>query len=148
MNLRMTPVDLDKQMEPRDPRLYAALQAYAERELGGKLSVPFYQRLWAIEATKEDDPEYSEVIGVTATRFTPDVQIFHVTPPTNDREGLKLAMQARDMMVYRLASYFADSGYRGAKVLIYVSEQSEPLWKRFFKRRNIESGRRYEILIA
>lgn len=149
MNLRMTPIDLNKQtLEPLDPRLHAAMQTYAEKELGGRLNVAYYQRVHCVEAVKEDDPEYHEVIGITAIRTTADIQVFHVTPPTSDREGLKLAMQARDMMVYRLASYFADNGLRGAKVLIYVSEKSEPLWKRFFQRRNIQSARRYEIVIS
>ena len=147
MNLRMTPIDLDRDGNPRDGKLCAAMQVYAEKEFGHQLSVIFYRRLWVVEAWKEEDPEFSVVMGIAALRETMDCQIFHVTAPTADRDGVRLAHQARDLMVFRLHSYLSDIGLRGAQVLIYVSEQAERLWAHFFQKSKITKANRYSIQI-
>ena len=145
--LRMVPVDLDKQGEARDPKLAAAVQAFAEKELGVKITLAFYYRLWAILLVKPSDPDHYCVIGLTSLRFVPDCSLFHIVPPTADREGMKIAMQARDLAVYRLHSYLEDQGHRGGNVLIYVSQGAQKLWRNFLTKIKAKPSDRFEMEI-
>ena len=145
--LRMMPVDVDREGNPRDTKIGAALQAYAEKEFGAPIVFTYYLRVWVMLRMRNDDPEYYEVMGVFGLRNTPDCALFHVTAPTNDKEGLKFAEQARDMAVFRLYSYLEDIGQRGNTVLIYVSEQGQRYWRRFLSKIKATPANRFSLKI-
>lgn len=144
--LRMTPIDLDAQGNPKDARLGTAVQEYAKKEFGAPLYFSFYMRCWAI-IMENGDSEYFKVIGVIGTRQTLDVPLFHITVPTLDKEGMKVAEQARDMAVYRLHSFLCDFGNAGQNVLIYVSEKTERYWRRFLGKLKAKPAQRYEMTL-
>jgi hypothetical protein len=144
MNLRMVPIDLNQNGTPRDEKLCAALQLYCEKTFGTELVIGYYRRVWAVLGCEGDS--YT-VMGAIATRLEPDVPIFHITPPTQDREGLKIAHLGVELAVYRLRSYYEDLGLRGSGVLIYVSEIAEKMWKRFFARNGITKASRYTTTV-
>lgn len=146
-SLRITPVDLGVDGKPRDGKLATAVQEYAKKEFGREIDFTYYVKVWAILATRVVDAEYYEVIGITAIRNQADCQVFHITAPTEDREGAALAMQARDMAVMRMYGYLEDLGMRGSTVLIYVSEKAQPFWKKFLNRIKAEPANRWELKI-
>jgi hypothetical protein len=145
--LRMVPIDLDGQGNPKDARLGTAVQEYAKKEFGTPLAFNFYMRCWCLLALKEDDPDYFEVIGVTGVRQTLDCPLFHLTPLTEDKEGLRLAEQARDLAFYRMSSYLQDWGMSGATVLVYVSERAQRYWRRFLGKIKAMPANRFEVRI-
>jgi hypothetical protein len=147
MNTRMMPLDFEKDV-PRDGKLFAAVQSYCEKEFGSRIDPRFYTRLWAVEALKDEDPEYSEVIGIVGIRNTIDCPTFHLSLLTPDKEGLRLAEQARDMMMYRVAAYIQDLGLRGSNVLVYVAPERERFWRRFLTRIKAVPANRYSITIG
>lgn len=143
----MVAIDVDREGKPRDEKLGAAVQAFAEKQLGSKIVFPYYLRVWAILAIREDDEDYFEVVGVTSLRNSPDCPLFHIAPLTSDKAGLKLAEQARDLAVYRMHSYLQDAGLSGGTVLIYVSETAQRYWRRFLKRIKAKPANRFEMRI-
>lgn len=145
--LRMVPIDLDKDGNSRNTRLGTALQEYAKREFGMPLVFAHYVRVWAIVVVRENDADYFEVMGAIGTRQTLDVPLFHVTVPSVDKEGLRIAEQARDMAVYRLHSFLCDFGNAGQQCLIYVSEKAERYWRRFLGKLKAKPANRYEITL-
>jgi hypothetical protein len=145
--LRMTPIDVDRDGNPRDEKLGAAVQIFCQKELGEPLVFSYYIRVWALLAVRPDDADYLEVIGVTGIRNTPDCSLFHIVPLTADKPGLKLAEQARDLAVYRLYSYLEDVGQKGNTVLIFVSESAQRYWRRFLKKIKAEPANRFSLKI-
>lgn len=145
--LRMTPIDLNEKGEPKEPKLEAALQRYCEKEFGSLINISYYMRVWAIMVVRPSDPEYFEVIGVTSMRNQADCPLFHITPPTIDKAGFKVAEQARDMAVYRMYAYLEDVGMRGTSILIYVSEGAQRLWRRFLGKIKAKPANRFELPI-
>ena len=144
--VRMVPVDVVNGA-PKDVGLYRAVQVYSEKEFGAGVEVSYYHRVWAVVALKEEEPEYMEVIGLMGARNVIDWPLFHVTPLTQDKAGLKLAEQARDMMVARGRNYIEDLGMRGTSVLIFVSEQGQRYWRRFLKKIGALPANRFELKI-
>ena len=142
--IRIVPIDL-KDGIPRDAKLAAALQAYCLKEFGRELAFDYYYRLWVVLLTRAEDPDYYEVIGTSAIRYIPDCPMFHVSAPTKDKEGLRIAEQARDMMVYRLHSYLTDLGHAGSFVLIYVSQTAQRYWRRFLLKIKAEPAERFAL---
>lgn len=146
ISLKMTPIDFlgDK---PRDERLYAAMQEYARNEFGEEINCRYYLRVWVVVCSRKDAPEYFQVVAVSALRNTPDCAMFHVTAPTEDREGMQIAHQARDMMVMRLHGHLEDVGMSGANVLIHVSEKAERYWRGFLGKIRAKRANRWEMTI-
>lgn len=146
-NHRMIPLDFEKDMAPKNPTLTAAVDAYCEKEFGARLDYRIYQRTWAILRVMESDPDYFEVMGVTCVRQCLDCPIFHITPLTADKEGLRFAEEARDMAVMRMYNYLEDWGMRGTNILIFVSEKAQRYWKGFLSRIKAVPANRYELHI-
>lgn len=145
MNLRMTPLDFDPRTRaPLDERLYDAAQEYCLREFGKQQDFLCYIRSWVVERV---DGETLEVVGIATIWNAPDVPIFHVTPPTQDKEGLKVAEEVTTMMCSRLNSYIADCGNRGRRTLIFVDPGKERIWRRFLNRIGAQPANRWEIEI-
>jgi hypothetical protein len=146
MNLRLQPIDVKKDGTPIDPELFAAVVKYGKEQFGEKyeFNVSFYSRCWAVIAVKPEDPSFWQVTGLCGTRNTIDVPLFHVTPLTQDREGLKWCETARDAMIYRMRSYIQDLGIRGT-ALIFVAPVAERLWRRFLIKLGAKPACRYEI---
>lgn len=142
----MAPIDMDGAGKPVDEKLHAAVQVYAERQFGAPLNPAYYTKLWGVEAWKPEDPDYHEVMGVAGIRMVPDCCTFHVTPPTPDREGIKMQHFARDMMVHRLLCYCSDHGQRGAYGLIYVDPEQQKRWASFLERSRMVPANRYQVV--
>jgi len=145
MFLQMRPMDFQADGSPRDPKLYGAAQQYAKNQFGEELVFPYYAHVWSVLAVEESGA-YA-VIGLLGIRNTIDVCLFHVTPRTSDREGLKLAEQARDMMLYRGTAYLQDLGNSGSPILIYVAENAQRYWRRFLKKIGAVPANRFEVKI-
>jgi len=146
-SVRMMPIDFDKDGKPRFPKIATAVQEFARREFGAEVNFGLYSRVWAVLKTLDGDNDYFEVMGMTALRNQPDCPIFHIVPPTKDKDGLKMAMMARDQAIYRMHSYLEDLGMIGNKVLIYVSPEAQPSWNGLLGRRKIVPANRYELEI-
>jgi hypothetical protein len=144
MNLKMATIDFVGK-EPRDAQLYSAVQEYAKNEFGEELHFDYYARAWAALAVEESGKYV--VIGVLGIRNAIDVCTFHVTPLTMDKDGLKLAEQARDMMMYRGTAYLQDLGNSGNVVLIHVSATAERYWRRFLAKIGATPAERYQVKI-
>ena len=143
---RITPIDIVNG-EPTDPKLHAAVQAYAEKEFGAPIVFSYHSRVWAILLLRQGDADYFQVIGVTAIRQTLDCPVFHITPPSMDKDGLRIAEQARDMAVIRMFGYLEDWGQKGNVVLIHVSETAVRFWQKFLNKIKAKPANRFEIFI-
>jgi hypothetical protein len=141
----MAPMDFHQDGKPRDPQLYGAVQVYAKNQFGEELVFPYYAKVWAALAQEEGQPY--QVIGILALRNAIDVCTFHVSPPTLDKNGLRLAEQARDMMFVRGHDYIADLGNTGYPVLVYVAEEAQRYWRKFLKRIGAKQANRFEVKI-
>ena len=145
MSLRVQPVDFNQDGSPRDPRLYGAVQEYAKSALGEELFFAYYAKVWATVLC--EDGGKMQIIGLLGTRAAIDVCMFHVTPPSQDREGMRVAEAARDAMHARMRSYLEDLGHTGNIVLVYVSETAERFWRRFLGKIGARPANRYEIKV-
>lgn len=146
VTLKMTPIDMFED-KPRDEKLYAAMQEYSRKEFGEEINCRHYLRVWVVTCSSKDAPDCFQVVAVSALRNTPDCPMFHVTPPTEDKEGMQIAHQARDMMVMRLHGHLEDLGMRGANVLIHVSEKAERYWRGFLNKIKAKPSNRWEMKI-
>lgn len=140
--VRMTPLDFGTDGKPRDQRLYDAAEEYCKREFGTEYNFLCYSRCWIVELVGEEN---TEVIGITGIWQVPDIPLFHVTLPSADKEGLKVAEEATNMMYARLDWYLADCGNRGRSALIFVAPEKERLWRRFLRRVGGKPANRYEV---
>jgi hypothetical protein len=145
MSLKMSPIDFGQDGKPKDQRLCDALQQYAKKEFGAELVFPYYARVWAVEMVAEDGA--AQVIGALGMRQAIDCCMFHVTPPSASKDGLRIAQQARDAMIDRGKSYLADLGNTGTEVLIFVSEEAQRYWKPFLKSIGASPANRFQIKI-
>jgi hypothetical protein len=99
-------------------------------------------------SVREDEPEYFEVMGLLGCRNTVDFQLFHTTPISQDREGMKQVHEARDAMIARGKAFCSDSLYMtGQSVLVYVSSEAERYWRGFLKKIKAKQANRYTLEI-
>lgn len=145
MTLKMTPVDFTPEGKPRDEQLRDATQAFAEKEFGDKLDFAYYARVWSVQTVNEAGE--TTVIGLLGVRNAIDVCMFHVVPPSLDKEGLKIAEQARDLMFIRGHGYLADLGNTGHTVMVYVAAGAQRYWRRFLKKIGARPADRFEVTI-
>lgn len=142
----MAPIDFKADgTTPRDVQLYQAVQEYHKKEFGNELVFAYYARVLALLAI--DEVGESKVMGLLGVRTAIDVCMFHVTSPTMDKAGLKLAEQGRDLMFYRGHSYLADLGNTGNTVLVYVASGAQRYWRRFLKKIGASPADRFQITI-
>lgn len=146
MNLRMLVMDFNQKGEPRDTTLYEAVQEYHKNEFGEELNCAYYARVHALVLV-DDDEKFVQVMGLLGIKNVIDVPMFHITVPTQDKAGLKLAEQGRDLMFQRGHNYLADLGNTGQPALVFVSEQAERYWRRFLKKIGAKPAQRYEVTL-
>lgn len=143
MCLKVTPIDFYQDGKPRDPALFGAVQEFAKDQFGSELVFPCYAKVWA--TTIRDDDKVLRVIGLVGTRAAVDICLFHVIPPTADKEGLRIAERGRDLMYVRIHDYLEDLGHTGNTVLCFVAETAERYWRRFLLKIGARPAHRYEI---
>jgi hypothetical protein len=141
MNLRMIPLDFTRDGKPRDGLLHAAACAFYKKEFGEEPNFAGYGKAWVVVQDSKD------VLGLAGMTSIVDVPLFHVTPPTMDKEGMKIAQAVRDIATWRLHAHLEDVGLRGSTVLIYVSPKTERFWRKYLAKIKAEPAHRYSLII-
>lgn len=121
-DLRATPIlfhDLNdgRGLVPVDAELYSRVMQYCQQELA---EVPDLRRYRMAYATVEygEQGEIVEIHGVTAERLAHDIGIFRTSGP--------YAKQATVLMHDRWQSFFADNGWSGQDVMIWIDGDEKP----------------------
>lgn len=115
MRIDVSPLDFDRldadSVKPRDPELWAAAEAFMQRELDKPFDITRAAKVWAAHSEEE-------VCGITAFQMVPDITHFRVAGPN--------AVRATKMMTDRLQAYFADQGLRNGYVFLHISSKERP----------------------
>lgn len=119
-DIRVVPIDWKvgvSDIEPVDAAIYEAVIAYCGAELEKMPDLKQFKKAWAAIEFGPND-EILKVHGVTGYLMRPDVPLFRVTG--------EVAQRATKMLCDRLNAHFADMGWRGAEVLLYLNEKESP----------------------
>jgi hypothetical protein len=142
MSLRVVPIDFRQDGKPANPSLHSAVQEYAKNEFGEELNFGYYAK---VHTLINEEADKITVMGLLGSRAAIDVCMFHITVPSQDKDGLRLAEQGRDLMFQRGQAYLADLGHTGTTVLVYVAAEAERYWRRFLRKIGAKPAHRYEV---
>lgn len=118
--MNVVPVDFKNSpngIVPVDAALYSRVIQYCQENLAEPPDMKTLAKTWAVVESGDND-EIVAVHGVTGTVNRPDIPVFRVTGENSKR--------ATQMLYDRLNSYFADLGWRGHEVFIFISEKEKP----------------------
>lgn len=102
---------------PADPVLHSRIIQYCQANLAEVPDLTRYRRTFAV-VEYGDHGEIVDIHGVSADRMTPDIGIFRSSGPK--------AKQATVMLHDRWQSFYADLGWRGEDVFIWVDKSEQP----------------------
>lgn len=96
---------------PVDLEFFRQVEAFAKEQLA---EVPKWINYTDVYVAVEE--KTGEIVGVTAWKFTPDVQLFRAKPGDH-------AAKATAKMIDRLRYRISDLGYAGHKGLLYMNSK-------------------------
>src|SRR5260221_9897068 len=123
--MRMVPLDFRRDGTPRDAKLLADASDFYKDEFTVEPDFASFAKAWV--ALRDD----GLILGLTGVISVVDIPLFHIKPPTMDKEGLRLAEAARDMAVARIHAHLEDTGLTGSTAVIGVDPKAERFWKKF-----------------
>jgi len=142
MSVKISPLDWDKDLMPRDPELFDGVQKFAEREFGGlQGGLLKYNRVFA--ASNQEN----KVIGLAAIVNRLDVPMFHIeSPDMASRPAIRDSLLASDLLYTRLCHYIEDVGGKGLETFVYVNPEVRDRWSEFLKRIGAKESHRYVVV--
>lgn len=102
---------------PVDASFYARVSEWCERNFAEPPDLKHYARTYVVIEEGETG-ELLEIHHVSFFRYTPDISGFRSVGP--------FAKQATVLAHDRWQTYFADNGWAGQDVMIWIDEQEQP----------------------
>jgi hypothetical protein len=130
-------------LEPRDPALYSQVIEYCHDELAVVPELRNFLKSYAVVEFGEQE-EILAIHGVACYGMRPDIGVFRVTG--------KFARRATKQLFDRLNAHFADNGWRGNEVFLFISdketpEQRCPAWQESLKAVGAKPAQRFAVTV-